>query len=83
VSASRDPLTIPERDRVRCDQCGETIDAKGIGNAQAVSGWAINRGAGGANTITLPTRSAHWLCRFCVAARKRGHEWEQLGLFGS
>jgi hypothetical protein len=70
-----------ERDAVRCDQCGETIDARAPGVAQRVHGWRVNRIGGGANYVALPEPEPHWLCRHCLDKRKAGFAWQQLGLF--
>ena len=49
--------------------------AKGIGNARAASGYVVNREAGGANTLALQVLGDSWLCRFCLADRRRGRAW--------
>lgn len=81
MSASRNPHTIPARDRVECVQCGDTIDARAHGNGELIRGVAVNRAQGGANVITLMEHTRRYLCRFCIAARKRGHAWTQPSLF--
>ena len=79
----RDPRYIPERDRVRCHECREVIDAKAIGVAQLVMGWRVNR-AKGANQIVDPEAIREWLCVQCLDAhRTKGHHEVrgQAGLF--
>lgn len=64
----------------RCTQCAEMIDSTAPGNAQAISGWAVNRRSGGANMIALPQRYDEWLCRTCLDLRRLGKSWDQLSL---
>ena len=69
-------MQIPERNRVRCEQCAETIDCTASGVAQFVSGWAVNR-AKGTNAVAMQERHLRWLCRHCLHDRKRGLVWQQ------
>jgi hypothetical protein len=81
MTSTRNPATIPERDRVHCVQCGEIVDARAPGVAQRVVGWRINRQQGGANMVALAEPMPVWLCRFCLADRRAGRSWDQLSLF--
>jgi hypothetical protein len=68
------------RDAVVCVQCGDTIDSTKPGCAQRVRGWRVVRAGGGANMIALPEPEAEWLCRFCLARRRKGLSWNQMAL---
>lgn len=80
VHSSRPPadrrLAVHERNRAKCEGCGEAIDCTALGHAQFVSGWAVNRKGGGTHAIALPERSLRWLCRFCLD-RRRSTGWQQ------
>jgi hypothetical protein len=69
-----------ERNRAECEQCGETIDATALGNAQFVSGWSVNRPKG-TNGVALQERHQRWLCRWCLDKRRAGVPADQLDLF--
>lgn len=70
------------RDAGTCEQCGETIDTRAPGNAQAASGWLVNRvNTKGNNYLALPQREQRYLCRHCLDQRRRGISYEQPPLF--
>lgn len=73
---------IPERNQVKCEQCGDIIDCQGQGHAQFVSGWTVNRVKGGANGVVFPERQRRWLCRWCIDKRRSGVSSGQGELFG-
>lgn len=73
---------IPERNKVKCEGCGDVIDCQASGHAQFVSGWIVNRTKGGANAVTFPERQRRWLCRWCIDKRRSGVSWGQQELFG-
>jgi hypothetical protein len=70
-----------ERDAVRCDQCGDQLDARAPGVAQRVRGWRVNRSQGGANMIALAEPMPQWLCRHCLDKRRDGLAYDQPTLF--
>jgi hypothetical protein len=66
--------------RVRCSGCQEWINNRSAGVAEAVKGYRVNRGGGGANQITLPTSLGRWLCPACLSVA-RGADVDQGRLF--
>lgn len=72
---------IPERNKVKCEGCGEVVDCQGTGNAQFVSGWSVNRPRG-TNGVAFQERHQRWLCRWCIDKRRAGIAPTQQSLFG-
>lgn len=52
-----------------CDDCGDHVDRGHKNTYQRVSGWAINRNAGGTSSLALQEREDVYLCRWCVELR--------------
>lgn len=73
---------IPERNRVRCEFCGFTLDRTAPGVYRRLAGWARNRAQGGPSSVILPEREERWACAACIDAAKHvAVTWQQLDLF--
>lgn len=70
--------------RALCAGCACWVDTRGLGVAEQVIGYRVNRGAGaggGTNAIALPKSLGQWLCPACLDVAKGNSAQHQGQLF--
>lgn len=55
-----------------CADCGQTFDERRRGTWREVSGWAVERTAGGTNAIRLKRETGRVICPDCGRHRDLG-----------
>lgn len=59
--------------RVKCDMCGEEMDADLLGAYQRVEGWEVrNRKGGGTNSLRMREPKHRYAHKTCVEEASRG-----------
>ena len=64
---------IPERWLVHCIWCGMALHSERRGTYRHGTGWAMNRKAGGSNSLSLAAMDRQWACTWCIDERAPKH----------